>query len=102
MKATKVLFNSFMTLAVIWLLNSPFSVFAQAKDSPKQNGKQSIQPSGLAGPEGVAQKLESEEAPNSIFPQPSGLKSYDAWKNRLKDAYGLSFGLSAYLLYRAE
>ena len=54
----------------------------------------------IAGPEGVAQKLEAEEDSLSLYPQPSWLQPYDGWKKRLKDAYGLSFGLSAYWLYQ--
>jgi porin len=76
-------------ILVVWM---PCSVWAQQAAS--------TQTPKIAGPEGVAQKLKSEEDPTSVFPQPSWLKPYDGWKKQLKDAYGLSFGLSAYWLYQ--
>ncbi len=100
MKTSKTLITLGMVLAVILALCSPSSVSAQQPESSRQNGKPDVQPSSIAGPEGVAQKLRAPEARTSVLPQPSWLKSYDGWKKHLKDAYGLSFGLSAYLLYQ--
>ena len=44
--------------------------------------------------------MKTAEATTSIFPQPSWLQPYDAWKKKIKDDYGVSFGLSAYWLYQ--
>ena len=73
----------------IWM---PCAVGAQDADTD--------QSPNIAGPEGVAQKLKAEEDPPSILHQPSWLQPYEGWKKRLKDEYGLSFGLSAYWLYQ--
>lgn len=81
-----------ISLLLLTLLN-PVPLMAQ--DRGEAPG-----PVNLEGPEGVTQKLRSAETSTSIYPQPSWLQSYDAWKKRVKEDYGVSFGLSAYWLYQ--
>ena len=93
MKTSETLITLGMVLAVVLALCSPFSVSAQQPESSQQSGKPDVQPSSIAGPEGVAQNLKAPEARTSIFPKPSWLKSYNGWKKHFKDAYGLSLSL---------
>jgi len=54
----------------------------------------------LGGPEGVTQRLEKDAHPDAVLPRVSPMQPYFDWKGRLKEDYGVSFGLSAILLYQ--
>ena len=54
----------------------------------------------LGGPEGVTEKLKRAEEPPATFSRPQLITPYFDWKKRIKDEYGVAFGLSAYLLYQ--
>jgi porin len=71
-----------------------------AAEQGSQNTSGSDQNRSFGGPEGVSQTLKADEARVSIFPMPRWAKPYFDWKKRIKDDYGLSFGLSAYWLYQ--
>ena len=59
---------------------------------------------GFGGPGGVGAQLRSDEAPKvSLYrPQaiPAALRSYAAFKDRLRDEYGLAYGMDYNLLYQ--
>jgi porin len=61
-------------------------------------------PAGFGGPASVGAQLRSDEASKaSLFrPQtiPSALRSYVAFKDRLRDEHGLSYGMDYNLLYQ--
>ena len=114
MKTSKLLIKCCTSCALVLALWFPCSVTAQ-QAGPEQSSGQSDTPAveqsdrsrsghdqlpSLGGPDGVSQQLKKAEAQVSILPQPSWLKPYDDWKKRIKDEYGLSFGLSAYWLYQ--
>lgn len=54
----------------------------------------------FGGPEGVARKLRDTSEREPLF-DVVPFRGYFEWKQRLRDEHGLSFGLSAYLLYQA-
>lgn len=54
----------------------------------------------FGGPEGVEQRLQTDLDPEALYPRVSPLPPYFDWKPRLAEEHGLSFGLSAILLYQ--
>ncbi len=54
----------------------------------------------LGGPDGVAERLEKDEKPDASLDRVPALQPYFDWKAKLKEDYGLSFGLSGIFLYQ--
>jgi porin len=54
----------------------------------------------FGGPEGVTQRLETDANPDAVLPRVSPLQPYFDWKGRLQADHGVSFGLSAIMLYQ--
>lgn len=100
MKSYKFLTIVGLMVMVGLILGAPIQTSSQQPDTTPHTDILSVQTATLAGPDGVAQALKKAETDKSIYPQPSWLKSYDAWKKRIQDDYGVSFGLSAYWLYQ--
>lgn len=63
-------------------------------------GAEGGRPGSIAGPDGVAQELAKAGKRESMRPIVSPLQPWFDWKERISRDHGLSFGLSAHLLYQ--
>lgn len=86
-----------LTAALILLVTGQA---AMAKDSVEEAVSGRGRPASIAGPEGVTQQLAKVGKRDSMRPIVSPLQPYFDWKERIGKDHGVSFGLSAHLLYQ--
>lgn len=93
LSANKRIYDQSIRIYTGALLGLSVASMAQADDDPSSG-------SGLAGPDSVTEELVRSEGAEGSYALPNQLGSFDRWKSQLQEDHGLSFGLSAYLLYQ--
>ena len=84
----------------LFLLSVPPLVLATEGGHTPDDGHGTVVSTTLAGPDGVAQGLESAEHQEMTSEDTLLPLSWFEWKEQLKTSHGFSFGAYAYLLYQ--